>query len=94
MGGLTCDGGQRLGFKLKTLKRPWREIGFWSFLEQEGGGAIQDTALLLPHQVSSKGFIHVAYTVLDNVTLSEVISAGFLQPWLLVLVSSFLLHLS
>lgn len=38
------------------LKHPCREICFWSFLEHEGGGTVQDTALTLPHQVSSKGF--------------------------------------
>ena len=59
----------------------------------KGGGAIQDAALTLPHRVSSKGFIHIAYGVLGSTTLSEVASAGFLQPWLLVSVSSFLLHL-
>lgn len=94
LGPVTCDGGRRLGFKLKSLKHACREIGFWSFLEQEGGGAIQDAALTLPHQVSSKGFIDIAYAVLDSATLSEVASAGFPQPWLLVPVSSFLLHLS
>lgn len=93
LGRSDCDGGVRLGFKLKSLKRSCREIGFQSFLEHEGSGAIQDAALTLPRRVSSKGFIHITYAVLSSTALSEVASAGFLQPGLLVSVSSFPLRL-
>lgn len=66
LGQSDCDGGVRLGFKLKSLKRSCREIGFQSFLEHEGSGAIQDAALTLLRRVSSKGFIHITYAVLQS----------------------------